>query len=189
MMKNQIIPGILIVALVLFSCNSNDNKETPEVDTKPQTEVTSEQTEKSISVEEIDNVRSEIESLEITPIVVSTSELREKIKQKWSKIHFYVQNDNVVKVKTYPYPEVSKRTEEFYANADGLVLVAIEDDGDGMKGKSKDEIDKMYYFNNGKVLDEVKKNEKSEYTIKESDPEELLSEFNEYLEIYEQQKK
>ena len=189
MKKHQSITGILIITVGLFSCNPKAKKETEAITAAPQTEVTAESSVPQISIEDLDAMRSAIESLEITPVEVTTSGLREKIKQKWSNIHFYVQNDKVVKVKTYPYPEISKRTEEFYANEDGLVLVVIEDDGEGTKGKSKNDIDKMYYFHKGKLLEELKKNEKSEYTVKESDAEELLSEFNEYLEIYAQQKK
>jgi len=60
----------------------------------------------------------------------------------------------------------------------------IEDNGNGVKGKPKSESDKMYYFNNGKLLEEINKEEGSEYAIKESDAEGLLAEFNEYLDIY-----
>ena len=42
----------------------------------------------------------------------------------------------------------------------------------------------MYYFNNGKLLEEINREEGSEYAIKESDAEGLLAEFNEYLDIY-----
>jgi hypothetical protein len=94
-----------------------------------------------------------------------------------------------MKVKTYPYTEISKRTEEFYANKEGLKLVVIEDNGEGEKGKPKDQLDKMYYFSSDKLIKEVSNQKESEYTVKESDAEELLSEFNEYLDIYKSTKK
>ncbi len=185
MKKNIIIAGLLIATIGLSSCKSNESKENQEVKTDPPKEVASPTSSNPVpSVEEIDSMRAEIESLQIEPVEVSTSGLREKTRQKWSKIHFYVQNDIVVRVKTYPHPEITKRTEEFYANEDGLLLVVIEDNGEGAKGKPKNELDKMYYFNNGQLINESKKAKVSEYTIKESDAEELLSEFNEYLEIY-----
>ena len=185
MKKNKIIAGLLIATIGLSGCKSNESKENQEVKTDPQKEVSSPTlADPMISVEEIDKMRTAIESLQLDPIEISTSGLREKTRQKWSKIHIYAQNDIVVRVKTYPHPEISKRTEEFYANKDGLLLVVIEDDGEGPKGKPKNELDKMYYFNNGELINESKKAEASEYTVKESDAEELLSEFKEYLEIY-----
>ena len=100
-----------------------------------------------------------------------------------------MKDNQVVKVKTYPYTEISKRTEEFYTNEDGLVLAVIEDNGDGEKGKPNDEIDKMYYFDSGNLIKEVSSQKEDEHSIKASDAEELLSEFNEYIEIYNQANK
>lgn len=181
-----------IATLITAACNSNTTTEKTE--SPAQTQVTSEgdegtssTQEVNLSITEIDSIRAAIELLETEAIEISTANLREKIKQKWSRLHYYVQNEEVVKIKTYPYDGTSKRTEEFYANEDGLVLVVIEDNGDGPKGKSKDAIDKMYYFSNGELVQELKMNEKQEYSIRESDAEELQSEFNEYLEILKQQ--
>jgi hypothetical protein len=189
MKKNKLIAALIVAAIGMSSCNSNQVKETQEVNNNPQQEVSTTPKEYALSIEDIDKLRFEIESLEIKPVEITTDGLREKTKQKWSKIHFYLQNDSVVKIKTYPYSAISKRTEEFYANKDGLFLVVVEDNGEGNKGKSKTDIDKMYYFSNGKLIQELKKNIESEYSIKESDAEELLSEFNEYLNIYQASKK
>ena len=63
-------------------------------------------------------------------------------------------------------------------------MAVIEDNGAGERGKAKEEIDKLYYYHNGEFLKEVNKETKSEYAIKKSDAEELLSEVKEYLEIY-----
>lgn len=186
MKTNVILSGLMVVTIAFFSCNTNENKEAKN---EAQQEISSNSANNETSVENIDKIRTEIESLQNKPIELTTYNLREKIKQKWMKIHFYIENDVVVKVKTYPYPEISKRTEEFYANKDGLLLVIIEDNGDSEKGKDKNQIDKMYYFNNNKLIKEISKEKDSEYTIKESDAEELLSEFNEYLDIYKTTKK
>jgi hypothetical protein len=186
MKKNKIVLGLMIATIALYNCNSNENKE---MKNEGEEVISTYSTNQEISVENIDKIRTEIESLEITPVELTTAGLREKIKQKWVKIHFYVEKEVVVKIKTYPHPAISKRTEEFYANKDGLLLVVIEDNGEGAKGKEKSEIDKMYYYNNNKLIKELNKEEKSEYTIKESDGEELLSEFNEYLDIFKATKK
>lgn len=184
MNKIKVIVGISFSTILLFSCGTTENNEKKEVKSELKEEVPSNSKINEISIEKIDEIRLEIESLSITPLELATTDLREKIKQKWSKIHFYVENDVVVKIKTYPHSEISKRTEEFYSNKDGLLLVVIEDNGEGDKGKEKSEIDKMYYFNGTKFIKEINKEQNSEFTIKESDAEELLSEFNEYIDIY-----
>lgn len=190
MKKNTIILGLAFATLGLVSCNSNNEEKQNEHSTEQPTDNNLEaSSEGQISIEEIDKLRNEIESYDIKPIEISTSNLKEKTKQKWSKIHFYVKDNVLTKVKTYPYSEISKRTEEFYASESGLALVVIEDNGEGSKGKPKNEIDKMYYFNNGKLIKEISNNKEPEQTIKESGAEELLSEFNEYLQIYNGTKK
>lgn len=136
----------------------------------------------------IDAMRAEIESAIKEPLSVETTNLREKIKQKWSKIHFYTVNGELARIKTYPHEGISKRTEEFYVSGGELVLVTIEDDGSGEKGKSKDALDKMYYFHQGEMIAEAESVEEVEYSIRESDAEELLSEFNEYMNIYSERK-
>lgn len=183
MQFKKIILQSIVLGIVCTSCNSAKHDE---VKTESQNvNLSNVPSENELSFDEIDNYRAEIESLPINPIEVSTENLREKIKQKWSKLHFYVRNGVVVKVKSYPYSEISKRTEEFYANGNGLLAVVVEDNGLGSKGKQKAEIDKLYYFSNGNPIKEVKKdNNESEYTIKQSDYEELISEFREYLDIY-----
>jgi hypothetical protein len=190
-MKNtKIFVGLLMAALGMMSCAGNEEQKSNQ-EVQESTEVISENEPQvdEITIDEIDDIRMEVESMEISPIEVSTSKMRPKIKQKWSKIHFYVKDGIVVKIKTYPYPEISKRTEEFYANASGLALVVIEDNGEGEKGKLKSEIDKMYYFSNGELIDELSQDEEEEYQIRDSDGEELLSEFNEYISIYDELKK
>ncbi len=187
MKKIKIILGIMIAAIGLSSCNSNKNNTEVKIETEK--EVSTTPTKNLISVEEIDKTRSEIESLKLSPFEIPTTGLREKIKQKWSKIHFYVQNGIVVKVRTYPYLQITKRTEEFYANKDGLLLAVVEDNREGHEDNDQNEMDKMYYYSNGKLIKELKKEKELEYTIKESDAEELISEFNEYIEIYNKNKK
>ena len=135
-------------------------------------------------IENIDLKRKEIEQLKTAPIELTTENLRSKIKQKWSNLHFYIENDKLVKVKTYPHKGISERTEEFYAINEKLILAVIEDDGSGPKGKEKILLDKMYYFNNDSLIKVVKNNKEVEYNIKHSDAKELLSEFQEYYQLF-----
>lgn len=145
--------------------------------------------DEEVNTESIDRKRKEIENLELTPVEITSGGLREKIRQKWSKIHFYVQDGNVVKIKTYPYETISKRTEEFYTDGNSLILVVIEDNGEGEKGKEKDQLDKMYYFKNENLVKELSNNQETEHRYRNSDAEELLAEYKEYLEIYTSLKK
>lgn len=132
----------------------------------------------------IDSKRETIELNLATPVELSTATLREKIKQKWEKIHFYTVDGKVVRIKTYSYASISKRTEEFYFDNEMLILAVIEDDGSAPKGKKIEEMSKAYYFQNNEMIRELKSETKVENTVKDSDAEELLSEANEYLTLF-----
>ena len=135
----------------------------------------------------IDLERGEIEASDIAPREISTKDLHAKIKQKWEKIHFYSKDGQLIKVKTYPYPGISKRTEEFHLDNGKLVLAMIEDDATW--GKGKEVLDKMYYFDNDRLIKELHMNEQQEYGIHSSDAEELRSEVFEYAAIHQGQPK
>lgn len=185
-MNTKSIIYVAAAALVgLNSCAPNESNEVKEQPAAVEEQAATETPETpAVDFDALDANRADIEALEVEPIVVSTENMREKVKQKWSTFHFYVQDGSVVKVKTYAHEGISKRTEEFYADENGLFMVVIEDNGEGGKGKAKADIDKIYYFSNGEVVKELKKAEETEYSIKQGDAEELLAEFNEYLEIY-----
>lgn len=63
-------------------------------------------------------------------------------------------------------------------------MAVIEDNGSGERGKVAETIDKMYYFHNEEVILEKSNELEKEYSIRNSDAEELLKEVNEYLEIF-----
>lgn len=185
------IIALALISLGLISCNKENTKnvekaetkvESAEVETKPEIDIYK-------LTAEIDAKKSDIENNSSEPIEVSTTDLREKIKQKWSKIHFYTIDSKLARIKTYPYENISKRTEEFYVDNNELILVAIEDDGSGERGKSSEELNKVYYYHQGEFIKEAKGGSESEHTVKNSDAEELQSEFNEYLEIFNSNKK
>jgi len=134
-----------------------------------------------------DQRRTEIENAETTPMEVFTSDLKEKIKQKWERIHFYTLDGNIVRIKTYPYENISKRTEEFYLQDGELFMAVIEDDGTGERGKTAEEIDKIYYIADGELVHEINKSEEQEYSLRKSDAEELQAEVREYIQIFNKQ--
>lgn len=100
MKTNTLIILMTLVIVVLVACNSKKADESANTKTEQKVADTSNATaETKLSIEEIDKIRAEVEALDIKPTELSTSDLREKIKQKWSKIHFYVSNDVIVKIK------------------------------------------------------------------------------------------
>lgn len=197
MNKKVLLVGALLVFFAVSSCTDANTDTSTEEKTplnegaekeSAEEEVEEEAKEEEIDVDQlvsaIDEKRAEIEAMEIAPVEVLTETGREKVNQKWSKIHYYTEDGKTLKIKTYPHEGVSKRTEEFYMDNGELILVVIEDDGSGEKGKSKESIDKMYYFNNGTVIQELKGNVENEYSVKDGDAEELIAEFKEYMELY-----
>lgn len=143
------------------------------------------QLDTNLLINTIDNKRLEIENQldQIDRVVIETDSLRAKIRQKWARIHYYLIDGKVVRIKTYPHVGISTRTEEFYFNEGDLILVTVEDDGLGKRGKEKGMIDKMFYFHDGLFLTEYSSSKEREYQIKESESQELLQEAGEYLEI------
>ncbi|MEM9328451.1 MAG: hypothetical protein AAGA85_22475 [Bacteroidota bacterium] len=178
---------IKIAALILFTATMVVNCSAPpenKVINNATPDSSSESVDVAAVVATIDGKRAQIELGADTPVVIETTDLRPKVKQKWKTLHFYLKGDQVVRIKTYPYPEISARTEEFYLDAGQPILAVIEDNGTGERGKSEEEIDKMYYFHKGEVIKEVQSKEEGEYAIKASDGEELLAEVAEYLDIF-----
>ena len=183
----------LTFAVVLFaavsSCNQPAEKATEEtapavVEEVIEVEVEEEVIDADSIVTAIDEARAEIEANLGEPVAVATKELKEKIKQKWEKIHFYLMDGQVIRVKTYPYENISARTEEFYLMNGELALAVIEDNGAGERGKTAEQIDKLYYFYNGEAVKKVGAENEKEYSVKDGDAEELMAELKEYLDIY-----
>jgi len=136
MKKSRITLGLFVATLIFTSCNTKSTEKQAKDSAVEQSDSFSPvQINVDSVVRFVDSKRTEIEALNAKPIEISTKQLREKTKQKWSKIHFYTQKNELVKIKTYPYEGISKRTEEFYVNHAKLILVVIEDDGSGPKGK------------------------------------------------------
>ena len=187
MIKNIVSISIIFVTLFM-SCNNNVDQKSNNSEPKEEKKVTNQTTDVSLDIDKLVNSindrRTEIESKIDTPIEALTLDLKEKIKQKWEKIHFYTLENEVVRIKAYPYPNISKRTEEFYLNEGQLILAVIEDEGEGDRGKPQDKIDKVYYFNKNQIIKELHIKKEVEYSVKNSDGEELISELNEYLDIY-----
>lgn len=111
---------------------------------------------------------------------MSTEGMREQISQKWAMIHYYMDGDELVRVKTYPHEETSTRTEEFYFQDGELVCAVIEDDGLSEQGKESDLKGKAYYYHDGTAIAEMNNTGETEYSIRDSDAERLMQEAKEY---------
>lgn len=192
-MKTKSTLAILIISIFLISCSQTSSDQS---NTSGDKEISANQPEEVVEEEaveididqliaDIDSIRSHAETNIGEPIRLQTTELRAKINQKWAHIDYYTVEDQLVRIKTHPHSSISERTEEFYFSQGNLVLVVIEDNGNGNKGKSKDELDKLYYYHNDSPIKEVNKGTETEYNFKESDAEELLTEAKEYMALFE----
>ncbi len=186
-MKTKTSLYFLALGLSLFSCqNSVETTEPVVEEAEPKAAAPAEQDltdiEKPAVLQEIKDLQKEIEgwSKNTEPQTLSTDSLRSKIKQKWSKIHFYSKDGQVQRIKTYPHAQVSDRTEEFYFRDGELILAVIEDNG---SAKEAEMADKMYFFQGGELIGEENGAKEKEYAIKSSDAEELLQEAAEYLDL------
>ena len=192
--------GVVTLIIVLITASCNEKTESLEKDSKKENvqlekeEVEENDLSSSTEVNDskiasINEYRLQLEKEVDKPIEIRSDQLREKTKQKWSKIHFYEKDGEVVRIKSYPYEGISERTEEFYLKDGQLVLAVIEDHGHYERGKEKEEIDKIYYFDNEEVIKEIASDKELEFAVKNSDGEELLSEVNEYFNVYKEKVK
>ncbi len=186
-MKNS-ATYIALLLLVGIACTNSTPKDSQAEEkgtilNEEKQEETSEKPRASPS--SIDEKRTSIENAlsEMSPVELDTEGLRAQISQKWSKIHYYKKDGKIVRIKTYPHPGISKRTEEFYFENEALISVVIEDNGLDEKGKTESPKDRVYYFEDGVFIQEVNHSKEKEYSIKESDAERLLQEAGEYLDV------
>lgn len=168
---------LLVALLILCSACASDTEST-------EGEAATTYAQRAELIDTITQQRKDIEARnsELTRYEVSTDSLREQIKQKWSRIHFYADGDTLLRVKTYPHDEVSTRTEEFYFQ-DGQLITAVIQDA-GTTADEDKEGQKAYFYSGGEVVGERNTSGEKERTIRESDAEQLQSEAREYLEIY-----
>ena len=134
----------------------------------------------------IDAKRKAIEAKaeKLTHKTLSTTDLRPQVKQKWSKIEYYVDGSQVARIKTYPHAQVSERTEEFYFDRGELMYAYIQDRGAQDHERGGPRAGKEYYYAGGKFVTEKNSSSEPEHTIRHSDEERLEQEALEYLALY-----
>jgi hypothetical protein len=181
------------IVFIFFSCGSNNqnakNEEKGKTDSAVKTGATAVNTPKIntdslIKVIDLERERIETNVKSFQRTTLPTAKLREQIKQKWQKIDFYTQKEQIVRIKSYPYEKISHRTEEFYFKNGILMLGFIEDNGLNSTGKSEQREGKTYYFFGDVVIKEENLSNEKETSIRTSDGERLLQEAKEYLELF-----
>jgi hypothetical protein len=183
----------LLTGLIFFcfACGSNQKNAAGEQKDTTKTAVQQENAQTPalnadsiMKIIDAENSRIEASLKTMKKTVIKTKELREQIKQKWSEIEYYSENGQIVKVVTLPYPQITKRTEEFTYQNGLLILAMVGDKGLNEDGKAEKKIDKAYYFHGGACIKEDNRSKEEETTIRNSDNERLLQEAGEYLELF-----
>ncbi|MGB4857845.1 MAG: hypothetical protein WBP11_00805 [Dokdonella sp.] len=121
---------------------------------------------------------------QLTRKEMSTEKLNERIKQKWSKLDFYSDNGKLLRIKSYPHPNISTRTEEFYFRDGQLMLAYVEDDGTRPEAGAVHTKGKEYYYSAGHFVAERNLSGEKEHGIRNSDEEGLEAEALEYQNIF-----
>jgi hypothetical protein len=183
---------ILSLGAILFT--SCGNSEKPEAEQKDTAQITVAKDSSAPALDtaqiirSIDDYRMSTEKTTsgMKALSVDTKNLREKIKQKWSRIEFYSNDNGLMRVRAYPHEQITKRNEEFYFMNNNPVLAIVQDQGggEGREGDEKENFSKMYYYHEGKLLKEVNTSSEKEYSIRNSESEELFQEAMEYMEIF-----
>ena len=179
--------------MIFFSCGSNNQNDKNGLNAKSDAPVVSEDktvaapkinTDSLVKVIDAERERIETRLKSLQQTSLSTKDLRAQIKQKWSKIDYYTENGQIVRIKSFPYPKISQRTEEFYLQKGSLILAFIEDDGLKYTGMEPKRTGKTYYFSENSFIKEANVTNEKETTIRGSDSERLLQEAKEYLELF-----
>lgn len=167
----------LLLVFAITSCGSTQEKESS---------FSGSSAEKDRIVASITQERMAIEARkgQLTRKEMPTESLNARIKQKWSKLDFYSENGNLLRVKSYPYAQISSRTEEFYFRDGKLIFAYIEDDGMQGEGGGMHTKGKEYYYNDGLFVAERNMSGESERSVRNSDAEKLQAEALEYQELF-----
>lgn len=190
-MRKHFIPAALVLTFAIGCQGDTKEKSTASEIVKQDSAATS-PTETTLENSTVDMAlvntisaeRRRIESIldKTEKKTISFADAREKIKQKWQKMDVYLENGKIVRIKTYPYPQISKRTEEFYFIDGKLALVFIEDNGLDSKEPEADAEGKTYWFKNDKLIHAANKSDEAEISNEiEVEGESLVIEVAEYL--------
>jgi preprotein translocase subunit YajC len=188
-MKKILIIVFATIIATFIACSPNkknqEAKEKQKQDSIAAADKAIKEADSLVKVIALERTRIENKLISLQKKSLSTTNLRAQIKQKWSEIDFYTENDKIVRIKTLPYKEISNRTEEFYFQKDKLILAYINDIGLQIKdNKFERGTGKTYYYSEDAVIKEENLSGEKETSIRDSDSERLLQEAKEYLTLF-----
>lgn len=171
---------LCFVALAFVACSEedshNNNKNSEYSDVLPRLDAILEKIE-SIR----DDIKGSLSSLERIEIHLDSA--RSQVRQKWSKMHAYVKNGEIVRIKMYPHESISLRTEEFYYENEKIRFVFIEDKGMKHKSSDAEKFGRSFWFEKDRLVKADDHSKDGRELRKVSYEERLLDEAYEYLDI------
>jgi hypothetical protein len=167
-MKNFIFISLIATTIVLNGCtiaetesdtiekrvtddpisddDSTANRE-PDMDTVEKQNAMQLRSEISDYRMRIENTSNQLERKEL-----DLSQARANISQDWNRLEYFVSDDEVVKIKTYPSEEGKSKTEEFYFLDKELVFAMIEEADDNAQTMEGEASGKAFYYANGELI-------------------------------------
>jgi hypothetical protein len=142
---------IIGITILVFACTPKQNKtdEESKNDSLSAIKDTSDpmpDADSIVKMIEAENSRIESNMNSLVKTSLKTTDLRAQIKQKWSQIEYFSDKSGILKIVTVPYPQITKRTEEFTFKEGKLILAVISDEGID-EGKDPEKgVDKEYYY-------------------------------------------
>ena len=124
--------------------------------------------------------RSKLEQIEYFVNVEDVPE----IYAKWDRIHFYHDNGELLRVKTYPHQGNGDRSEEFYYKNNSLYMVVIEEHGADLIGRSSSFEGRRYYFKSGELFFQSNDSGEDRFTEKGEAESKLVEEGKKYQVLF-----
>lgn len=160
---------MVALATALFACTSPQSETDSDMENGADTTANDTVSAEMMQESEIDTtaernamqIRSEIEKYrerientidQLDQKSITLSEARAELSHDWEKLDYYSDNENVVRIKTYPNEEKKARTEEFYFIDGELVFAMVEEEGVGKKGNEGETSGSAFYYDEGKLI-------------------------------------
>jgi len=145
---------LLISPLIFNACNNSTEKTTAD-------QVSVQTSKDSINdygpqIEESEKRKAEIEKMAPVylkkEIDLGKSAANASVKQKWSKMDVYSDSSGIRKIKLYPHPGISERSEEFYYDNGRMFFIFIADSGLHNENDDEGTAGKEFHFINDKLI-------------------------------------
>jgi len=144
---------LLLISLIFNACNDSSEKTTTD-----QASVTSKDTinDYGPQIEDSEKRKAEIEKMASVylrkEIDLGKSAANASVKQKWAKMDVYSDSSGIRKIKLYPHPGISERSEEFYYDNGRMFFTFIADSGLHSENNDEGTAGKEFHFINDKLI-------------------------------------